>query len=106
MHAVRTFLATGIVTQVAMVAAVAATIGLSAAGWVVGVACAAVMNAAFIVGGTLVVAALQSFGATLPQLFLLLGVANIVTLIVIARTMPDGLPDFLSTMLRVRQPRG
>ena len=66
-----------------------------------------VMNAAFIVGGTLVVAALQSFGATLPQLFLLLGVANIVALIVIARTMPaDGLPDFLSTMLRVRQPRG
>jgi phosphatidylglycerophosphate synthase len=49
-HAVRTFLATGIVAQVAMVAAVAATIGLSAAGWVVGVACAAVMNAAFIRG--------------------------------------------------------
>jgi acyl-[acyl-carrier-protein]-phospholipid O-acyltransferase/long-chain-fatty-acid--[acyl-carrier-protein] ligase len=65
-----------------------------------------VMNAAFIVGGTLVVAALQSFGATLPQLFLLLGVANIAALIAIARTMPDGLPDFLSTMLRVRQPRG
>jgi acyl-[acyl-carrier-protein]-phospholipid O-acyltransferase/long-chain-fatty-acid--[acyl-carrier-protein] ligase len=63
-----------------------------------------VMNAAFIVGGTLVVAALQSFGATLPQLFLLLGVANIAALIAIARTMPDGLPDFLSTMLRVRQP--
>lgn len=64
-----------------------------------------VMNAAFIVGGTLVVAALQSFGATLPQLFLLLGVANIVALIVVARTMPaDGLPEFLSTLLRVRQP--
>ena len=56
-------------------------------------------------GGTLVVAALQSFGATLPQLFLLLGVANIVALIVIARTMPaDGLPDVLSNLLRVRQP--
>ncbi len=64
-----------------------------------------VMNAAFIVGGTLVVAALQSFGATLPQLFLLLGVANIVALIVVARTMPaDGLPEFLSSLLRVRQP--
>ena len=37
-----------------------------------------VLNAAFIVGGTLVVAALQSFGVTLPQLFLLLGVANLV----------------------------
>jgi phosphatidylglycerophosphate synthase len=49
-HAVRTFLATGIVAQVAMVAALAATIGLSAAGWVVGVACAAVMNAALIRG--------------------------------------------------------
>ncbi len=66
-----------------------------------------VMNAAFIVGGTLVVAALQSFGVTLPQLFLLLGAANIVALIAIARTLPaNGLPDFLSTMLRVRQPRG
>ena len=50
MHAVRTFLATGIVAQVAMVAALAATIGLSPAGWVVGVACAAVMNAALIRG--------------------------------------------------------
>ena len=50
MHAVRTFLATGIVAQVAMVAALAATVGLSAAGWVVGVACAAVMNAALIRG--------------------------------------------------------
>jgi len=43
---VRTFLATGIVVQVAIVAALAATIGLSAAGWVVGIACAAVMTAA------------------------------------------------------------
>src|SRR5881392_845357 len=44
-----------------------------------------VLNAAFIVAGTLVVAALQAFGATLPQLFLLLGVANIVTLVIVAR---------------------
>ena len=50
MHAVRTFLATGIVAQVAMVAALAATSGLSPAGWVAGVACAAVMNAALIRG--------------------------------------------------------
>ena len=46
MQAVRTFLATGIVAQVAMVAALAATIGLSAAGWAVGIACAAIMNVA------------------------------------------------------------
>ncbi|MGB9369787.1 MAG: acyl-[ACP]--phospholipid O-acyltransferase [Xanthobacteraceae bacterium] len=60
-----------------------------------------VLNAAFIVGGTLVVAALQAFGITLPQLFILLGVANLVALIIVARTMPaNGLRDFLTTMLR------
>src|SRR3954453_6877482 len=60
-----------------------------------------VLNAAFIVAGTLVVAALQAFGATLPQLFLLLGVANLVTMVIVARTMPaNGLRDFLTTMLR------
>src|SRR5439155_23576506 len=40
------------------------------------VAAVNVLNAAFIVGGTLVIAALQSFGVTLPQLFLMLGIAN------------------------------
>src|SRR4051812_46021886 len=65
------------------------------------VAAVNVLNALFIVGGTLVVAALQSFGVTLPQLFLLLGAANIVALVVIARTMPaNGLRDFLTTILR------
>jgi acyl-[acyl-carrier-protein]-phospholipid O-acyltransferase/long-chain-fatty-acid--[acyl-carrier-protein] ligase len=65
------------------------------------VAAVNVLNALFIVGGTLIVAALQSFGVTLPQLFLLLGAANLVALIVIARTMPaNGLRDFLTTMLR------
>jgi acyl-[acyl-carrier-protein]-phospholipid O-acyltransferase/long-chain-fatty-acid--[acyl-carrier-protein] ligase len=65
------------------------------------VAAVNVLNAAFIVGGTLVVAALQSFGVTLPQLFLLIGAANIVALVWIARTMPaNGLRDFLTTMLR------
>src|SRR6202008_2583505 len=60
-----------------------------------------VLNAAFIVGGTLVVAALQSFGVTLPQLFLLLGVASMLVLVIVARTMPaNGLRDFLTTMLR------
>lgn len=65
------------------------------------VAAVNVLNAAFIVGGTLIVAALQAFGATLPQLFLLIGAANIVALVWIARTMPaNGLRDFLTTMLR------
>jgi acyl-[acyl-carrier-protein]-phospholipid O-acyltransferase/long-chain-fatty-acid--[acyl-carrier-protein] ligase len=60
-----------------------------------------VLNALFIVGGTLIVAALQSFGVTLAQLFLLLGAVNLVALIVITRTMPaNGLRDFLTTMLR------
>jgi len=65
------------------------------------VAACNVLNAAFIVVGTLVVATLEHFGATLPQVFLLLGLANIVALIVVARTMPaNGLRDFLTTMLR------
>src|SRR6187455_308212 len=60
-----------------------------------------VLNALFIVGGTGIVAALQAAGATLPQLFLLIGVANLVALVVIARTMPaNGMRDFLTTMLR------
>jgi acyl-[acyl-carrier-protein]-phospholipid O-acyltransferase / long-chain-fatty-acid--[acyl-carrier-protein] ligase len=60
-----------------------------------------VLNAVFIVGGTGAVAALQSQGVTVPQLFLLIGVLNLVAMIVIARTMPaNGLRDFLTTMLR------
>jgi acyl-[acyl-carrier-protein]-phospholipid O-acyltransferase/long-chain-fatty-acid--[acyl-carrier-protein] ligase len=47
-----------------------------------------VLNALFIVGGTLVVAALQAFGATLAQLFLLIGVANIIATALIWRTKP------------------
>ena len=65
------------------------------------VAAVNVLNAGFIVGGTLVVAALQAMSWTLPMLFLLIGVLNIAALIVIARTMPaNGLRDFLTTMLR------
>ena len=65
------------------------------------VAAVNVLNAAFIVVGTLVVAGLQAGGATLPQLFLLIGALNILALIVIARTMPaNGLRDFLTTILR------
>jgi acyl-[acyl-carrier-protein]-phospholipid O-acyltransferase/long-chain-fatty-acid--[acyl-carrier-protein] ligase len=67
------------------------------------VAAVNVQNALFIVAGTLIVAALQSkyVGATLPQLFLLIGVANLAALVWITRTMPaNGLRDFLTTMLR------
>ena len=60
-----------------------------------------VLNAAFIVGGTGVVAALQAAHVTIPQLFLLMGVLNLVAMVLIARTMPaNGLRDFLTTMLR------
>jgi acyl-[acyl-carrier-protein]-phospholipid O-acyltransferase/long-chain-fatty-acid--[acyl-carrier-protein] ligase len=52
------------------------------------VAAVNVLNAAFIVAGTLVVAALQSYGVTLPQLFLLMGVANLIVTALIWRTTP------------------
>jgi acyl-[acyl-carrier-protein]-phospholipid O-acyltransferase / long-chain-fatty-acid--[acyl-carrier-protein] ligase len=60
-----------------------------------------VLNAVFIVGGTGAVAALQAAHVTLSQLFMLIGVLNLIAMIVIARTMPaNGLRDFLTTMLR------
>ena len=52
------------------------------------VAACNVLNAAFIVGGTLVVAALQAYGVTLAQLFLLIGVANLIVTALIWRTKP------------------
>jgi acyl-[acyl-carrier-protein]-phospholipid O-acyltransferase / long-chain-fatty-acid--[acyl-carrier-protein] ligase len=52
------------------------------------VAAVNVMNAAFIVAGTLIVAALQAFGFTLPMLFLAIGLSNLVALFIAARTMP------------------
>jgi acyl-[acyl-carrier-protein]-phospholipid O-acyltransferase/long-chain-fatty-acid--[acyl-carrier-protein] ligase len=52
------------------------------------VAAVNVLNAAFIVAGTLVIATLQSFGVTLAQLFLLIGVANLVVTALIWRTTP------------------
>ena len=56
-----------------------------------------VLNAAFMVGGTIVVAALQAFGLTTPALFMLLGLATFVVAIAIAKTMPaNWLMDFLS----------
>src|SRR4051812_47792124 len=60
-----------------------------------------VLNAMFIVGGTGVVAVLQAAHVTLSQLFMLIGVLNLIAMVVIARTMPaNGLRDFLTTMLR------
>jgi acyl-[acyl-carrier-protein]-phospholipid O-acyltransferase / long-chain-fatty-acid--[acyl-carrier-protein] ligase len=52
------------------------------------VAACNVLNAAYIVGGTLVVAALQASGVTLAQLFLILGVANLIVTALIWRTQP------------------
>jgi acyl-[acyl-carrier-protein]-phospholipid O-acyltransferase/long-chain-fatty-acid--[acyl-carrier-protein] ligase len=60
-----------------------------------------VLNALFIVGGTGAVAALQAVHVTISQLFLIIGVANLVVMVLIAKTMPaNGLRDFLTTMLR------
>jgi acyl-[acyl-carrier-protein]-phospholipid O-acyltransferase/long-chain-fatty-acid--[acyl-carrier-protein] ligase len=60
-----------------------------------------VLNAAFMVTGTVVVAALQAFGATTPMLFILIGLATLAVAIVIGRTMPaNALMDFLSIVFR------
>src|SRR5712691_11299756 len=55
------------------------------------VAAVNVVNAAFIVAGTLAVAQLQKLGLTAPALFLVIGVADLVVLALIARTMPTNL---------------
>ncbi|HXZ21553.1 MAG TPA: MFS transporter [Pseudolabrys sp.] len=47
-----------------------------------------VLNAAFMTGATVVVAAMQKFGATVPLLFLLVGVATLGVAAAIWRTMP------------------
>ena len=60
-----------------------------------------VINAAFMVGGTVVVAVLQAFGVTTPMLFVIIGLATLVVAIAIARTMPaNPLADFLSILFR------
>src|SRR5262249_36392853 len=60
-----------------------------------------VLNAAFIVAGTLTVAQLQKLGATPAVLFLGIGVANLIALVAIARTMPTNiLRDFLVVTFR------
>ncbi|PWB63801.1 MAG: acyl-[ACP]--phospholipid O-acyltransferase [Bradyrhizobiaceae bacterium] len=60
-----------------------------------------VLNALFMVAGTVAIAALQALGVTTPALILGIGVANLAVMVWIARTMPTSpLRDFLSTMLR------
>lgn len=60
-----------------------------------------VLNAAFMVGGTIIVAALQAFGTTTPMLFILLGVATLIVAITIMKTMPaNPVMDFLSIVFR------
>ena len=50
-----------------------------------------VLNAAFMTAGTIVVAVMQKFGATVPALFLLIGVTTLCVALAIWRTMPK--PD-------------
>jgi acyl-[acyl-carrier-protein]-phospholipid O-acyltransferase/long-chain-fatty-acid--[acyl-carrier-protein] ligase len=65
------------------------------------VAAVNVLNAAFMVGGTLVVAMLQQAGMGTAALFLIVGVANLIVAVAIARTMPTSpWRDFLSILFR------
>ena len=60
-----------------------------------------VMNAAFMVGGALVIALLQCARARHAGLFLLIGVASLGVAFAIARTMPTSpLSDLLSILFR------
>ena len=60
-----------------------------------------VLNAAFMTGATVVVAILQKFGATVPMLFLGIGVATLVVAALIRQTMPMSLlRDFTVFVLR------
>jgi acyl-[acyl-carrier-protein]-phospholipid O-acyltransferase/long-chain-fatty-acid--[acyl-carrier-protein] ligase len=54
------------------------------------VAAVNVLNAAFMTAATIVVAALQKLGATVPVLFLGIGAATLVVALAIWRTMPKG----------------
>ncbi len=49
-----------------------------------------VLNAAFMVGGTIVIAVLQAFHVSTPALFMLIGLATFGVAVVIGRTMPPG----------------
>jgi acyl-[acyl-carrier-protein]-phospholipid O-acyltransferase/long-chain-fatty-acid--[acyl-carrier-protein] ligase len=47
-----------------------------------------VLNAAFMTSATLLVAAMQKFGATIPALFLLVGAMTLLVALAIWKTMP------------------
>jgi acyl-[acyl-carrier-protein]-phospholipid O-acyltransferase/long-chain-fatty-acid--[acyl-carrier-protein] ligase len=60
-----------------------------------------VLNAGFIVAGTVIVGALQNYHVSAPALFLGIGVANLIAMVAIARTMPTNiLRDFLTVTFR------
>jgi acyl-[acyl-carrier-protein]-phospholipid O-acyltransferase/long-chain-fatty-acid--[acyl-carrier-protein] ligase len=60
-----------------------------------------VLNAAFMVVGTLAISAIEFAGVGTPMLFLLIGAANFAVAVAIGRTMPaSGLGDFLSILFR------
>jgi acyl-[acyl-carrier-protein]-phospholipid O-acyltransferase/long-chain-fatty-acid--[acyl-carrier-protein] ligase len=60
-----------------------------------------VLNAAFMVGGTVVVAVLQALGITTPMLFVIIGLATLLVGVIIAKTMPvNPMMDFLSIIFR------
>ena len=61
-----------------------------------------VLNAAFMVGGTIVIAALQAFHISTPALFMLIGLATFGVAALILWTMPaNPVMDFLSILFRV-----
>jgi acyl-[acyl-carrier-protein]-phospholipid O-acyltransferase/long-chain-fatty-acid--[acyl-carrier-protein] ligase len=65
------------------------------------VAAVNVLNAAFMVGGAVILAVLQKFGVGTPALLALIGAANLAVAVAIGRTMPAGwLNDFLSIVFR------
>ena len=65
------------------------------------VAAVNVLNAAFMVVGTLAISAIEFAGVGTPMLFLLIGAANFAVAVAIGRTMPaSGLVDFLSILFR------
>jgi acyl-[acyl-carrier-protein]-phospholipid O-acyltransferase/long-chain-fatty-acid--[acyl-carrier-protein] ligase len=52
------------------------------------VAAVNVLNAAFMTGGTVLVALLQNFGVGVPKLFVLIGALTLIVAVAIRRTMP------------------
>ena len=65
------------------------------------VAAVNVLNAVFMVVGAIVLAVLQKLGLSTPLLFALIGAANLIVAVVIARTMPSSwLNDLLSIVFR------